>query len=105
MSLGFTFGISSTLWSQKSRLRRRTADSYPLITRGLRGPITLLSPRPGARPRDGFAPASDQLLALGLGHEGLIRGRLSPHLADLIRRPLTRRDPGQVGGAERGRLG
>ncbi len=60
---------------------------------------------PGDRALDCPVPAPEQPLALGVGHPGLVGGALAPHLADALLVPEAGRDPGQVGGAERGRLG
>ena len=60
---------------------------------------------PAARALERPAPVGEQRLALVLAHPRLVAGRLAPHLAHLLAAPAPGRDPGQVGGAERGRLG
>src|SRR4051812_26194001 len=106
MSLGFTLGISSTLCSQKtpSETAPPLSSTRPLRAGySLRSTLPRLSPAP--RPPHRIPPAAEQLIALGRGHRGLVGGRLTPHLAHLIRCPQPGGDPGQVRGAERGRLG
>ena len=49
--------------------------------------------------------SAQQRLALVLAHPRLVARRLAPHLRDLLGAPAPGRDPGQVGGAERRRLG
>src|SRR5881398_1252600 len=97
MSLGFTSGIS-VLTSRKTPSETASrADSYPTCTHRLR-----TGPPPRAVER--LAPAAEQLVALALGHRGLVGGRLAPHLPYLACGPLPGRDPGQVRGAQRRRL-
>src|SRR5262249_54597818 len=68
--------------------------AYPIWRAGL---LTC----PAASPLHRLPPATEQPVALGLAQLGLVASRLAPHLPHLVGGPLTRRDPGQVGGAER----
>src|SRR5690242_20768263 len=96
MSLGLTFGIS--LSQKKPSETAAPADWYPLRTGRLR-----LRPPPCAAHR--FTPATEELVALGRRHHRLVGRRLAPHLANLAGAPETGCDAGEVGRAERRRLG